>query len=292
MSVRTIGILTIATLIGTPAFASDMITQAPSAAAAPCPQAVDGVNAKIAGLGGSFANDTVAGAMGSGSAPLACGWGVQIDGSGLSFDNRFLGSLAGHLFWRDPTIGLLGVYGSYTHWSELSGVTGYHVGPEAEWYTGRWTLRGVAGGEFGNTASGTIGSAVQTINIPTRFFDEVDLAYYAQDNWELYAGHRYFGGENALGLGTEWGIPLHNGMMAGLFAEGLVGQNNFHGVWGGVRIYFGQHDKTLIRRHREDDPTSWATGPTGAAGVGGTGSNTSTTTPPPCSPYPACLPTD
>jgi hypothetical protein len=25
-------------------------------------------------------------------------------------------------------------------------------------------------------------------------------------------------------------------------------------VLGGVRIYFGQHDKTLIDRHRQDDP--------------------------------------
>lgn len=43
-------------------------------------------------------------------------------------------------------------------------------------------------------------------------------------------------------------------------AEGRVGEDSYHGVWGGVRFYFGQKDKTLIRRHREDDPTNWNNG--------------------------------
>ena len=42
--------------------------------------------------------------------------------------------------------------------------------------------------------------------------------------------------------------------MAALFAEGDAGEGWYHGVWVGLRIYFGQKDKTLIRRHREDDP--------------------------------------
>ena len=43
--------------------------------------------------------------------------------------------------------------------------------------------------------------------------------------------------------------------MAALFAEGRIGEDDYHGVWGGIRFYFGQKDKSLIRRHREDDPT-------------------------------------
>ncbi len=45
--------------------------------------------------------------------------------------------------------------------------------------------------------------------------------------------------------------------MAAVFAEGRAGESDFFGAWGGVRIYFGQKDKTLIRRHREDDPPDW-----------------------------------
>ena len=54
--------------------------------------------------------------------------------------------------------------------------------------------------------------------------------------------------------GGEWSFAAGSGRMASLFAEGRFGEGNNHGVWGGLRIYFGQRDKTLIRRNREDDP--------------------------------------
>ena len=43
--------------------------------------------------------------------------------------------------------------------------------------------------------------------------------------------------------------------MASLFVEGRAGE--YTGVWGGLKMYFGKSDKTLIRRHREDDPIKW-----------------------------------
>ena len=64
------------------------------------------------------------------------------------------------------------------------------------------------------------------------------------------------------------GGPLQRGQIS------RAGEGSFHGVWGGVRFYFGQKDKTLIRRHREDDPTDWG------AGIDGAG-NTGTSTPAP-----------
>jgi hypothetical protein len=48
--------------------------------------------------------------------------------------------------------------------------------------------------------------------------------------------------------------------MGSLFVEGRVGEDNASGVWGGIRFYFGQKDKPLIRRHREDDPADWNPG--------------------------------
>ena len=38
-----------------------------------------------------------------------------------------------------------------------------------------------------------------------------------------------------------------------IFAEGRIGEDDYAAVWGGVRLYLGQ-EKSLIRRHREDDP--------------------------------------
>lgn len=258
---------------------ADLPASAPASAG--CTQAVDGQNGKIAGLGGSYANHGIYGALGSYSLPLGCEFGLQIDGTLASLDSRFLGSVAGHLFWRDPAKALVGLYGRYTYWDQVGGVRAGYVGPEGELYLDRWTLRGVAGVEFGNRASGLVGGLIQTYDIKTRFFDQVDVAYYLHDNFEVFVGHRYLGGKDALALGGEYGIPLSHGVMAALFAEGRVGEDNFHGVWGGLRFYFGQKDKTLIRRHREDDPVEWGSGFDGT-------SNTGTTTPPPSPPPSGC----
>jgi hypothetical protein len=253
---------------------ADLPVKAPAQAG--CIQAVDGINGKVAGWGGSFASNSIYGGSGSLALPLGCEFGAQIDGTAASFDNRFLGTIAGHVFWRDPAKALLGIYGSFTDWNQVGGVRTGHVGPEAEWYSGRWTLQGVAGAEFGNNASGIVGGLTETYNVKTRFFDEVNLAYYLQDNFKVYVGHRYLGGENALALGGEYGIPMNHGVMAALFAEGRIGESNVSGVWGGLRFYFGQKDKTLIRRHREDDPTDWTVGNNGSSN---TGTSTPTTTP-------------
>jgi hypothetical protein len=266
-----------------PAASADLLTKSPPAS---CVQAVDGVNGKVAALGGSFADSTVYAGAGSLSLPFGCELGIQIDGTAGSFDSRFFASLGGHLFWRNPTEGLLGLYGSYSDWDQAGGVHVAHAGPEAEWYLGQWTLQGTAGVEFGNNTSATIGSTTLNFDTKTRFYDQLNLRYYLQDNFDVYAGHRYLGGDNALALGGEWGIPMAHGVMASLFAEGQIGQDNFHGVWGGLRFYFGEKDKSLIRRHREDDPTNWSIGDFGALSNNKTTSNSTTPTSAPSPPAP------
>lgn len=83
---------------------------------------------------------------------------------------------------------------------------------------------------------------------------------------------------------SEWGFPVGHGIMSALFVEGRVGQGSYHGVWGGLRVYFGKSDKTLIRRHREDDPNGWNDGP---ASVFGNGSSSGSQTNAPAGP-PSC----
>jgi hypothetical protein len=171
--------------------------------------------------------------------------------------------VGGHVFWRNPNLGLFGLYGSHSHWNEFTGVTVNHTGPEAEWYIGRWTIQGVAGVEFGNSASGQVGANIVTFDITTRFFDQIDFSYYLNDSLKAFVGHRFLGGKHAVAAGGEWGLPLGAGAMGSLFVEGRYGENNATGVWGGIRFYFGHHDKPLIRRHREDDPINWEPGNTG-----------------------------
>jgi hypothetical protein len=237
---------------------------------APNYAAVDGVNGKVEGLGGTLAHKSLYGSRGALSIPLAGHYGLQIDGALGSLQKRGFGTIGGHLFWRDPARGLLGVYAGHTRWNQFGGVHVTQVAGEGEYYWQRFTLRGVAGIEFGNTATNTTvatilpsgptpgltATFIEGYDVKTRFFDHVDLTYYWTDNWDTYIGHRYLGGKHALAVGSEAALPIGvgSGRMVTAFVEGRIGEGDFQGVWGGLKAYFGQQDKTLIRRHREDDP--------------------------------------
>jgi hypothetical protein len=221
--------------------------------------AVDGINAKIDGFGGGANHSNgFYGTTGSLSVPLAQQWGLQLDG-GVGSD-KGIGAYggAGHLFWRDPSIGLLGAYGSYSHWNGIETQTFGHISAntgrfaaEGEYYWSRWTLSGLVGVE---TVS--INASVPGFSVPNRFFDHVSAAYYVTDNFKLSAGHLYTFDTHFLTLGSEYGFGLGGGRMASLFAQGALGEHGAYSALAGLRIYFGQHDKTLIERHRQDDPLS------------------------------------
>lgn len=231
--------------------------------------AVDGVNSKVEAFGGSLDHRTLYGSEGSLSIPFASKWGVQIDGALGSWDNRSVAKIGGHMFWRDPSLGLLGVYGGYTRWNNFGGVDVGQVAGEGEYYWNRWSVRVVAGVEFGNSFSTTVitaptaaggiftnpgTNALTSFDIKTRFFDQINLKYYFTDNIAGYVGHRYAGGLNYLALGGEAALPVGGGRMVSAFVEGRVGERDSNGVWGGLKAYFGQKDKSLMARHRQDDP--------------------------------------
>ncbi len=238
--------------------------------------AVDGFNGKISGFGGWSEVErrefftapgnlnrqtSIFGTMGSVSIPLGQSFGFQLDGLAASRRSAFLGGAGAHLFWRDPNQGLVGLYGSAIRNNSFGGLTNYKLGVEAEAYMGRFTLSGVVGFEGGNRNQVFVGqqgnfNVFDTYGTRSRVFDKIDLAWYPTDNWKLSVGHRYVGGQHAAALGTEYMVGLGNGMAAALFAEARIGERDNRAVLGGLTIYFGQKDKTLIRRHREDDPAN------------------------------------
>jgi hypothetical protein len=60
------------------------------------------------------------------------------------------------------------------------------------------------------------------------------------------------------GVGSFWGVGLewqHDWSGFAFFANGSWGDNGNDTVVGGIRFYSGP-PKSLIRRHREDDPGS------------------------------------
>ncbi len=233
-----------------------LITKAPAAAPAAGLPAVDGLNFKADGFGGTIANRTVYGADGTVSIPLGGQFGLQLDGAVGSFDGRSFGSGAAHAFWRDPAKGLAGFYTSHTGWDQMGGVYVGRYGAEGALYLDRWTLEGIAGVETGSNKSETVGNVIDTFAIKTRFFDQVSASYYVTDNLRVSLGHAYTDGRSMATLGGEWGFRVGDRTMGSLFIEGRAGEGDFHGVWGGLRFYFGNRDKTLIRRNREDDPPS------------------------------------
>lgn len=235
-----------------PAHAADVAVKAPGIVY-PAP-AVDGFNTKIDAFGGTLTNESLYGAKGSFSLPLGHSYGLQIDGAVGSFDSEVFAAGQAHLFWRDPSRALFGLYASHTFWDKFSGLNATQLGAEGYLYNGPWSLGGTAGVEFGNATSGIVGGLIESYDVQTRFFDKIDLSYYLNDNFRISVGHRYTGGRHAAAAGLEFGVATGGGTMVALFGEGRLGEDDYRGIWGGLRLYWGQKDKPLIGRHRQDDP--------------------------------------
>lgn len=219
--------------------------------------AVDGFNFKLDAFGGSVDDGGLGGLGGAFSFPLTERYGAQIDVTLANVDGDAYGSVAGHVFWRDPSVALLGGYASYAAYEGFGGVSAYQAALESEYYMGNITLRGVAGVEGINADPWSSGGSTYDFSDETRFFDKVDIVWYPTDDFKVSLGHRYTGGFHAAALGTEYMWHLNGGTAVSLFAEGRLGEDDYKALWAGVRVYHGQSDKTLIRRHREDDPNQW-----------------------------------
>ena len=240
--------------------------------------AVDGINAKLEVFGGltqRLSQDPTApffqrnqwrpasGLLGSVTFPVGNSFGLQLDGGIATGGGVFSAALGGHAFWRDPSKALFGVYASGTRYSRAGGIVVGRVAPEAEIYLGRVTLQGVAGVEFGSNKGYTYGypwfvpgTTFLTLNqnaVRTRFFDIASIAFYPVDDLKLAVGQRYVFGKLAAAASAEY-LVTHGPTAVSVFAEGRLGQRGASAVFGGLKVYFGQRDKSLIRRHREDDP--------------------------------------
>jgi len=186
--------------------------------------------------------------------PLGRPFGLQIEGMAGSLDNRFFRGAAAHAFWRNPDLALLGATFQY---QGLAGATVFRFGGEGEWYMGPFSLAGSAGYQSGDPNNS------KTIRPGQGAYGLLDLRYYPFSDLMLHTGGgfaplrkgRY---EGVIRFGAEYQpdfLPIR-GMT--LFVEGDVGTYKHHIVTAGLRFYFGLNSgfsaKSLIQRHREDDP--------------------------------------
>tara|TARA_R110000868_G_scaffold41729_3_gene142125 strand:+ start:4579 stop:5436 length:858 start_codon:yes stop_codon:yes gene_type:complete len=181
---------------------------------------------------------------GSVSVPLTHNFGFQADASLATTDDDGAAGIGGHLFWRDPAKGLIGLTTSYVTFPNVSGQYDFDMkrfGAESEFYLGNITLSFSGGYQNGhNTDDGSYGTAMGY--------------WYANDNLRLGIGAT----KNPLSdtdgiIDAEWqpNFAVESGMT--LFAGTTFGRNNLLIAQTGIRFYFSD-PKTLKQRNREDDP--------------------------------------
>ena len=178
--------------------------------------------------------DNLFGGYGAASAtfPLNANYGASFDAAlGEIGSAPYVGGAA-HLFWRNPTVGLLGFYGSLAY-ANLTAPGGAQLQPvyakaglAAEAYIGRASFEAVAGWETGgplNNANFTFGAA----GVRNRYFDQIDLGYYVTDNWRVGLGQRYSQGVNSVSAKTEYQLDAPQLKGVSLFVEASAGDHNF-----------------------------------------------------------------
>ena len=166
--------------------------------------------------------------------PIGHSFGMQIDG-GIA-NGEYYG-IGGHLFWRDPALGLFGVVGSL---ESQDGQELMRIGAEAEIYLGQFTLAGVVGYEDGPRDKGVYGEVLGT--------------YYPVETLALRAGGELTP-ELLLGrLAFEW-QPLAEEVQAfSIFATAEYTDADTGTLLGGVRFHLGEDGVSLMRRERHEDP--------------------------------------
>ena len=226
-----------ATAFGTSAFAADVVEETPSCA-------VSDFNGKIQ-AGGGYADieddsgDFTAEGVASLSLPLGCMFGLQLDaGIREQLDDTQYGGIA-HLFIRDPESYLFGITGGVL---DGDSYMLYPVGPELELYLGNFSFEAWGGYVYVDPDDN---------DSKDTGFVIADAAFYVTDNFRVSVGGKIVDDFEALRAGFEYQFDESP---FGLYAKAEYGDDDFISVLGGVKFYFGGEQKTLIRRHREDDP--------------------------------------
>ena len=144
--------------------------------------------------------------------------------------------MGGHLFWRDPSYGLVGAFASYEK-NSSSDMT--RIGGEAEMYMNQFTVRGALA-EQGGTKSGVFG--------------KLDLVFYATPEFSVTGGIVTDPGATYGHVGFEWQSAMTGLSGMSIFADGQFGQANRTQFMAGLKFHFGGAGRSLIDRDRRDDP--------------------------------------
>ena len=89
----------------------------------------------------------IGGVMGVITAPIGHDFDFQLDLGSGAFKKAGQRSATGHIFWRNPDQGLIGIYGSGQYWAGKGDRSNWNIGPELEKYFEQFTLGGTIGAQ-------------------------------------------------------------------------------------------------------------------------------------------------
>jgi len=172
------------------------------------------------------------------SFPVGDTFGIQADLTALDAYGETAVGGALHAFTRDPNSYLLGAYGGYV---DAGAADIWYLGPEAELYLGNVSIEAVGG--IMDISNG----------VGTEFYAMGKVALYATDDLRFSVGASTVANFESANAGLEWFMG-DTGLPVSLTVDGRIGEDGFTSIQAGLSLYFGGEDKSLIRRHREDDP--------------------------------------
>jgi hypothetical protein len=208
--------------------------------------AVSSFNGKLDYAGGLMNSSAGHNFDGSIAFPLTHQFGFQADGLYSRISNLDFYGGAGHLFRRDPSIGLVGLTGGYLHRNGSDSVASFQAGAEGEYYFKRLTLGAFAGVGQINYAN----PAPFIDTSPTRFIGQISAGYYPIDNLLASVSYTTAFQDNLVKGNLEYQTPIRG---LALTTEAALGNHGYDHLLFGIRYYFGAN-KSLRARHREDDP--------------------------------------
>jgi len=203
-------------------------------------EAVSTINFKTEALYGNIEGRAARSLAASATFPvemdyLMQNYGIQIDGLAGEIHPDEIRGTGLHAFWRDSTMGLAGLTASYV---EVDRMAANRIGVEGEYYLDdRLTLYGSIGHQDGDVDNSGYGG--------------LKAQYYVQEDLALSASANTSDGFERYAIGAEYQTPV-NGLTC--FASIGTGEDSYEFAFFGICYYFGGEDKTLIRRHRWDDP--------------------------------------
>jgi hypothetical protein len=169
-----------------------------------------------------------------GAVPLGENFGVQ--GEAATGVNNYYGA-GGHLFWRDPSWGLLGGFASY---ESLESVKMGRYGGEAEFYLNSITLSARGGYENGDVDHGG--------------FIRGDVSFYATPSFVIRAGFEGVPHQDFGRAGLEFQPAPESMSGLSLYVDSTFGQGT--GIFAGFKFHFGEEGQSIMWRDRHEDPSN------------------------------------